>query len=202
MHCQHCAKGEARNDDIDVKCFDSLFDQVEAVGSLAIIGGEPLLNINALYYLYDALCKRGIPIFEFQVITNGSIYSEKFIAIIKQFRKLIDNSCVIFLKDGVNYVPENNISRIKIGVSLDRFHEQHELCAANYEKYKKELSGYADVLRKMGGNSPFKSGRAKNLDCAKWEVDYRLPFERRQRIELLSKDFKPTSCETDYNLNP
>ena len=73
MRCAHCLRGNAQEVDIDHKHIDNLLDQTEVIGHLDITGGEPTLNLDALEYILNGLCKRGIPLLEFGLHTNGLI---------------------------------------------------------------------------------------------------------------------------------
>lgn len=192
MKCLHCCKGEAGNTDIDLAHIDKLLDQVEMIGMLYLSGGEPTLNLDAIEYICEAIRKRNIPLFEFQITTNALIYDEKFIKIIKNYKQLIDTSRRFF---DSTYNPKENLHRCIVAVSLDRFHSDHDLCFANYEKYKSALSGHAEVIKKMQGNSPFRFGRAKELKENTWDMDYKLEFQKQQRIELFSKEFNSPACK-------
>lgn len=196
MKCPHCCKGEAGNTDIDLSHIDNLLNQVDRIEILSLIGGEPTLNINAIQYVYEAIRKRNIPLFEFQIITNGMVYDERFIEIIKQYKELIDTSCKLF--DSLTekeYNSSENLYRCTVGVSLDRFHSNHDVCFANYEKYKLALTDYAEVIKKMTGNSPFRIGRAKELKEKTWEHEYQLEFLKQQRIELFSREYTSPACK-------
>lgn len=196
MKCAHCFRGDAQNVDIDYQHIDNLLDQTEVIGYLEITGGEPTLNLDALKYILNGLCKRGIPLFGFSLYINGLIYNESFIEIIKRYKQVIDVSCTNCLKSGNEYQPTKEIGRCNIGISLDRYHEQHDICMEHYQKYKAALTNYADVRIIMKGNSPHKIGRAKNLQEA-LDISFKYDFSQKQRIELLSKDKVP-ACK-NYN---
>lgn len=124
MKCAHCLRGDAQDVDIDYKYIDELLDQTEVIGHLTITGGEPTLNLDALEYILNGLCKRGIPLLEFGLITNGLIYSERFIDLIKWCKQIIDVSCSNCFINGEEYQPQRYLSRCDIGISLDRYHEK------------------------------------------------------------------------------
>lgn len=198
MSCAHCLRGDAQNVDIEYKRIDDLLDQTQVIGHLDITGGEPTLNLDALEYILNGLCKRGIPLLEFGLNTNGLIYSERFVKIVKWCKQIIDVSCSNCLINGNEYQPKRYLSRCSIGVSLDRYHEQHDLCMEHYQKYKAALSDCADVLMIMRGNKPRNYGRARNLEVQKLNVDSIFELSKKQKIELLSKDYVP-ACPY-YNL--
>jgi organic radical activating enzyme len=197
MRCAHCLRGDAQDVDIDYKHIDDLLDQVEVIGHLDVTGGEPTLNLDALEYILNGLCKRGIPLCEFGLYTNGLIYSERFVKLIKWCKQIIDVSCSNCLKNGNEYQPQRYLSRCNVGVSLDRYHEQHDICMENYHKYKAALSDYADIRMILRGNNPKRYGRARHLELPMLNMDSVFDLSKKQRIELLSKDCVPACPDHD-----
>ena len=74
MSCAHCLRGDAQNVDILGIDIDNVLDQTEAIGNLAITGGEPTLNLKALQHIANGIAKRGIPVSRVEIVTNGLIY--------------------------------------------------------------------------------------------------------------------------------
>lgn len=185
MACGHCLRGDAENVDLTGMDIDSVLDQTEAVGRLIITGGEPLLNLRAIQHLANGIVRRGIPIMRVQIITNGLIYDEKFIALVKRFSEITRLTQVHGYGN-----KEREPWRVSIGVSLDRYHEAPEICKKNYIRYKNVLKGFAEVLQVRHGNAPRNEGRAAALADT---VDYTLTAETYmlQQIEVLSADHKP-----------
>ena len=185
MECGHCLRGDAQNEDIFLSAVDGVLDQTEAIGRLIITGGEPTLNLKAIQHITNGIAMRGIPLMRLQIVTNGLIYDERFIAIIKMFSEIIR----ITQRHGYG---RDNVEpwRVQIGISLDRFHNKPALCKANYIKYKNDLRGSAEVLRVSHGNAPKNEGRATTLEKT---IDHQFTLETYmlQRIEVLSIDHKP-----------
>lgn len=189
MSCAHCLRGEAQDVDIDLTYIDDLLDQTELIGKLWFYGGEPTLNLGAIEYTLDGMICRKIPLLNLKIYTNGLIYSDRFIRILKKYRQLIDVSCSAGLK---NY--KNEPERIWIGISLDRYHEHHDACLTNYEKYKSALDGYAAVTKVMHGNSPGATGRGKNLSkvvIPNEQFELNRQYGLRKKIEVLDANHKP-----------
>lgn len=185
MECAHCLRGDAQNEDIFLSAIDGVLDQTEAIGRLIITGGEPMLNLRAIQYIANGIAMRGIPLMRLQIVTNGLIYDERFIAIIKMF------SAIIHITQRHGY--DRNIPepwRVQLGISLDRYHSMPAVCKANYIKYKNALRRSAEVLRVSHGNAPKNEGRA--IALAK-TIDHTFTMETYtlQKIEVLSIDHKP-----------
>lgn len=189
MMCQHCLRGEPENKDIDLSSIDAVLDQTDMVGYLMYTGGEPLLRLDAMEYVAKGFRKRGILLLKLHIVTNGSVYDQRFVDIIKQHREIIDISCGYGFAPGT-YDPAQEISRIVVGVSLDRYHADHEMCEQNYERYKKDLEGIADVVKILHGNVPTRVGRAIDLPEDETVADVNFCGEM-QTIEVLGKNYTP-----------
>lgn len=199
MSCPHCMRGDAQNIDIDRSYIDALLEQTELIGQLFFAGGEPMLNLETMEYVADKLCENGIPLLGVDIITNGLIFSQEFTRIIKKYREIIDVSCSKSFKACL-YIPSNETQRIRIGISLDKYHEQGEICRNNFRKYESSLSGCAVVIPTTIGNSPISVGRAKTLQeslpCSNFKK-----FEELRRIEIFDKDHIPDcKISNEYRL--
>lgn len=185
MACGHCLRGDAQNVDLSSVDIDGVLDQTEAIGQLAISGGEPILNVAGMRYIANGIARRGIPLMRVEIITNGLVYDERFIAIVKRFSE------IVHLTQQHGYENrEREPWRIQVGVSLDRYHESPELCKKNYLRYKNAMKGFAEVLQVRHGNAPRNMGRAVALTDV---VDHTLIRESYmlQKIEVLSANHKP-----------
>lgn len=185
MSCAHCLRGDAQNVDILGIDIDNVLNQTEAIGNLAITGGEPTLNLKALQHIANGTAKRGIPVSRVEIVTNGLIYDDRFIAIVKRF------SDITHLTQQFGYGNmERETWRVQIGVSLDRYHEAQDICKKNYIKYKSALKGYAEVLRVSHGNAPRNEGRAvaltETVNFSSIINSFML-----QQVEILSAQHKP-----------
>lgn len=185
MSCSHCLRGGAESVDIFNVDIDGLLNQVEAIGRLIVTGGEPTLNLPALQHIANGIARRGIPLMRVQVVTNGLIYDESFISIVKRFSEIIH----LTQQHGYGR-SEREPWRVQVGISLDNFHQNKDVCKANYLKYKNSLRGYAEVLRVSHGNAPRNEGRGAALSDT---IDYTLIGETymMQQIEVLSANHKP-----------
>ena len=183
--CWHCFRGNSENVSLDNTIIDNFLSQTEIIGSLFFTGGEPLICIDKMKYFIDKLYELEIPLFEFGFITNGLIFNDEAVNIIKDYSNMV-KLCREMGED-------NNIIDIEkyviIGISIDNYHNQNEIAETNLIKYKNELKGYAQVVRVADGNIPRKEGRGNNLNDGLLETG--IDIARQKRIEILDKETKP-----------
>lgn len=191
MACPHCLRGNAQWTDLDHAYIDSILNQTQLINTLFITGGEPLLVTDTLQYIADGMIDRGIPLMYFVIYTNGLLYDKKFVQVVELFRKIIDISCTAGFAKDKPYNPAEETYRCYVGVSLDKFHEQHATCEANYLRYKAALKGKADVLKIMRGNAPLRIGRAACLSDVTYGRSNLHEYSFLRRVEVLSKDHIP-----------
>lgn len=195
MRCSHCMRGDAQDIDIFLCDIDALLDQTEAIGQLTITGGEPSLNLPAIQHIANGLTSRGIPLMQFQLITNGLRYDERLITLIRRFAEIIRTTRRFGYGDEAE-----EPWRVQLGVSLDRYHESPEICTKNYLRYKHDLKGIAEIRKILHGNAPLNVGRAELLGDT---IDHTMIYSTclLQKIETLSIGSAPICgyCQS-YNL--
>ncbi len=193
MRCGHCLRGDAQDKSLSKAHIDALLDQTQVIGHLHFAGGEPTLEVGLMEYIADQLYERRIPIGSIDVISNGKIYNDDFVYVMKWYKELIDVCAKATTPKGTFYIPSEATDRCIVGISLDRYHTDHDLCTEHYERYKRELKGYAEVLKIMRGNAPLKIGRASCLpDCiADGRRNEIAKYHHLQRVEVLDKDHVP-----------
>ena len=188
--CSHCCRGDAQNLDISPESINALLDQTEDIGLIGFIGGEPLLNLSAMDYVLTEMQRRYIPLNLFTITTNGYIFSNDFIDLIKRYANHI-RVCNDALPVG----------SVTVNISMDRYHTNCEKVQRNYEQYKQALSGVATVQIYKLGDLPFKFGRAEQLDEA---ISYPglIDVYASKRLEVFSSDIKPDAkCRGFYRLS-
>lgn len=185
MACRHCFRGEAENMVIDNKYIDCLFGQTDMIGGLFFTGGEPTLAVDKMEYILEKLHQYAIPLFQFEFVTNGFIYSEKLIDVIKKYSELV-TLCRETIYGKETFPHYYNVI---IGISFDQFHSNRKIVEENFIKYENALSGIAQVKKIGVGNLWRKEGRAKELKKGIKNLDMEQHLIK--RIELVDKDHKP-----------
>lgn len=186
MTCGHCEKGEAENVDLSCESVDQLLAQTEMICTLDFLGGEPTLNVDIMEYILEQLYERGIPLFQFGMVTNGLICNDRIINVLKGYSELIQTCRETCCKQA-------ELAELwdytKIGVSFDSYHKHRETCEQNYERYKRELAGYASVTKHRVGEFPHKTGKAVVLGL--YDKSFTIEKGKKETIEILDATHKP-----------
>lgn len=117
MECDHCLRGYAQNIDISDYIIDATLEQINEICCITFSGGEPTLNVDAIEYTLETLKRNSLDIACFYVVTNGLLYSPKFVLALLEYAAYC-------------YEPE----MAGLSVSLDQFHADIPL--ENLKKYK------------------------------------------------------------------
>lgn len=79
MKCSHCMRGEAENIDIDLLYVNEVLKNTAFIGTIHFAGGEPSLNWKAINEILKLVKKYNIPVYSFDITTNGKIVCDEFI---------------------------------------------------------------------------------------------------------------------------
>lgn len=149
LNCGHCLRGQKQNKDISKEVIDAIFEQVRGVSMLNICGGEPLLALDKIEYLFNKIIENKVYV-EFVAITiNGTIYNKKFEELLEKMN---------------TYLQETTGGMAFFAISLDEYHlSEMKRLKQNYQK-KFFCSKYFWGLRKLDKKLKlFREGNAVNL---------------------------------------
>lgn len=156
LNCNHCMRGKQENTSINHEIIDSILNQLINIGTLTIGGGEPLLEIEKIKYIFDYIIKSNIIVEDYGIITNGTIYSEEIIKLFDYMDSYIKR---------LNDTPDTSYG--KLYISYDIFHKTElerlnilKQVLENIEKYSE--SKYFAGLKGIHGKL-FREGNAINL---------------------------------------
>ena len=62
IECEHCFRGERRNEFMSINTIDNIFKDVSEVEFLLLTGGEPLLALRQIKELINIINKKNIKI--------------------------------------------------------------------------------------------------------------------------------------------
>ena len=182
--CKHCFRGDKQKIKIKKESIDGLLKQTEIIGSLFFTGGEPTLCIDEMTYFLEQLYNNRIPLFDFGFITNGLIYDERIIDIIKRYSNLVKHCCEVGSGKKIDVTKS-----VVIGISIDNYHNNRHIAEDNLLRYKAALKGYAQVVKTADGNIPRKEGNGAMLPDGLCNLN--LKHSVRKRIEILDIEHKP-----------
>ena len=184
LHCAHCYRGNQQDKDINLSALDNLFDQVMYIGDLCLFGGEPLLNLSTIQYIFNKLVENNICIERIAITTNGTICSDDFVELMKSFHNYIrswhprdedsiKDQSVVLQEFGLNSVTQERYYKslqfykgVMITCSVDRFHNNN-WGKDFFEKCTKAFAGYGIVVNEtMSGEITQREGNGKNVDGA------------------------------------
>ena len=152
MDCAMCLHGKKDPTDMSDEIIEKTLEQTKSIGTLSICGGEATLVIDRLEKIITYIIEHKIPLDEFTVTINGSIYSEELLRLLDEIN---------------NYIGEKTVNAL-FAISLDKYHldEIKKLnimneFKENIERYKesKFFYGYRQLDKKL-----FREGNAENLD--------------------------------------
>lgn len=75
MSCTHCMRGDAQNVDIKQQHIKNILRNFKSIQHFNITGGEPSLNTSAIRYILKLLKLYKIHVYDFYIVTNGSLAS-------------------------------------------------------------------------------------------------------------------------------
>lgn len=112
LKCKHCLRGPAQNIDIDTNIIDKFFElnNVKAT-SLLLTGGEPLLNMRGINEIAEILIRRKIVLYDFVMVTNGTIFDPAMLIPLSKFYNLVDDKDYFWIyisKDEFHNKPIDN----------------------------------------------------------------------------------------------
>lgn len=111
MHCAHCLRGEAENENLMPGLVDKLLDYTQVISDLTITGGEPSIALDQIDEVIDSLKHHDVPLYSFYCVTNGK---ENTLPFTQRMLELYAHC--------MEYGGEPECSGVAL--SKDRFHEE------------------------------------------------------------------------------
>lgn len=192
LKCIHCCKGEPEDAKMSDKVMDALLDNVHFIDEITITGGEPMLYTERIETLLDKCKKRNIKVNYFNVITNCTIKSEKFVRVFNAWH------------DYCTFGNDNELT-----ISTDKYHKSYILehlpdvnVGGNIRWYREKLKKckFLPSTEKMIDNDVliFNEGRVRN-----WEEKQK---ERYMKIEECNRKknavaYIPIRCKCEGEEN-
>lgn len=159
--CKHCFRGDAEPTELNTNAVDNLLGQVKSITELCFTGGEPLLNVSTMEYIFRTIRANNISLGRVSLVTNGLSVPDEFISLILDMER---------------YIPKKRKDPcIEIGVSCDRYHTNN---GGNrfFSMCNKAFQGKAiAVMKQMTGANPLRTGKAVELGVFETTTHRQMP---------------------------
>ena len=152
LQCEHCLRGNRRNEFMSVETIDNVFKDIKEIDELLLTGGEPLLAIKQIKEILKQIRDNNVKVHKTFIITNCTFLNNEIIDILKEF---------------------SNISELELALSFDEFHyvelKRLKLLEKrmNNARILKEMFGAYDYAsfedKTVKRRSIIKAGRAESL---------------------------------------
>ena len=165
LNCTHCMRGLCSNKSMSEEIISKTLEQILTISNLAISGGEPLLELGKLEYIFNYIIKNKIMIDEYGLVTNGTIYSSEFL-------KLFD-----YFEEYVSMISRNeNKTNGYFYISVDQYHMFELERLGKLKEFFENIRKYQESKYFAGiktiNNKIFREGNALNISKSS-SVKYR-----------------------------
>lgn len=90
LACEHCMRGDAKNEEISKETYDAIFEKVSVIENLNLGGGEISLSPVIIANLVDSLEENNVIVNSFAVTTNGTFLIQEYIDELLRLKAYID----------------------------------------------------------------------------------------------------------------
>ncbi len=151
LDCRHCLRGKKCQKVMSKEVIEATLNQCAYIRNLCLCGGEPFMHLEPIIHIVDTILKNKIIVDQVSIITNGTVYKEGFITVLKKIKDKI--------RDGVF-----------IGISYDKYHFEEIINRGLKEVYIENFKKYSSSPFAVGPKildpkvKLFNEGNAKLLD--------------------------------------
>lgn len=181
--CPHCLRGDPQNIDLSTHVIDNLLEQTDEIGNLCITGGEPLVSLPSLEYLFQKIRLNRVKLSYFSLITNGLICPDSFVELILNIDDYIYNQ------------PHRNKEKptVAVCVSQDQYHNNNE-GSEFIQKCRDSFRGKnIIVMPHIYGMTPIRTGKAESLGLLETDT-YKPEFNATSAIDYMEPGHDVPSC--------
>lgn len=226
LRCAHCYRGNQQEKDISFDVIDNLLDQVKYISKLYFSGGEPLLNLPAIRHVFNKIKDENIYLNRAYITTNGTIFSDEFIELMKAFQGYIHSwkprdtdylksQATVFQEWGLDSDTEKTFNKTADGlkgvlltVSTDRYHDNNwgkdflEKCNEAFigtgVMVNETMSG--EITRNVGNGNHLPNAIDWKKDNTPHIVSYINPYEITECRWCPDMEFKDAVRSEQYGL--
>ncbi len=149
LNCDHCIRGKKNSQDIKNEVIDEIFNQIVGVGMLNICGGEPLLALDKIEYLFNKIIENKIHVETIAITINGTIYNQRFESLLDKINE---------------YLKARTGGDVFFAVSLDKYHQKEMKRLGLDYNFDFLKSKYFYMFRELDEKLKlFREGNAENL---------------------------------------
>ena len=182
LKCAHCLRGENEDSYMSDEVLENVFFKVGMVDCLVISGGEPFYSeksIEVIDKIIKQIKKNNVTVNSFQIITNGTIYNENVVMILKKLCDITNNHDRNMLFISKDEFHESEINRLGLKEKVKNNEKSFETLANNL-KIKFINSNYKDVIRKI---------REYNIDLIIDEIEIKQENDKHIIIPLFEDNY-------------
>jgi organic radical activating enzyme len=121
QECDHCLRGKKQKVNMTRSIVNKTLKDVKQISQVTFTGGEPMLNIPLMKYIFNRIHKQEIDLNSWWIATNGTIYNQKFMnVLVEEYINCLDNNCgdfygalTVSIDNYHNKVPKENLMKFK-----------------------------------------------------------------------------------------
>lgn len=148
IECEHCFRGERRNEFMSINTIDNIFKDVSEVEFLLLTGGEPLLALRQIKELLNIINKKNIKIDKILLVTNCTVLNNDIITTLNE----LSNDSDFYLRlsyDMFHYIELNRLNLLdKRKENADILKEKFN--ALEYSDYTKVQNRHKEMIYAIG----------------------------------------------------
>jgi len=148
IECEHCLRGNRRNEYMSVETINNIFKDVSEVEFLLLTGGEPLLALRQIKELLNIINKKNIKIDKILLVTNCTVLNNDIITTLNQ----LSNDSDFYLRlsyDMFHYIELNRLNLLdKRKENADILKEKFN--ALEYSDYTKAQNRHKEMIYAIG----------------------------------------------------
>ncbi|MBQ7241054.1 MAG: radical SAM protein [Bacilli bacterium] len=148
IECEHCFRGERRNEFMSINTIDNIFKDVSEVEFLLLTGGEPLLALRQIKELLNIINKKNIKIDKILLVTNCTVLNNDIITTLNE----LSNDSDFYLRlsyDMFHYIELNRLNLLeKRKENADILKEKFN--ALEYSDYTKVQNKHKEMIYAIG----------------------------------------------------
>ncbi len=88
LQCEHCFRGESRNEVMSPETIVNIFKNIKEIDFLLISGGEPLTAVRQIRTIIEVIKKNKIKVNKINLVTNATVVNKNVISALKELASI------------------------------------------------------------------------------------------------------------------